>query len=46
MSSDSDDVARYRLSEADNERIFRDLIIPTRISSVERQSTRDDAATP
>ncbi|GAA1866671.1 zeta toxin family protein [Pseudonocardia alni] len=37
MSSDSDDVARYRLSEADNERIFRDLIIPTRLSGYQRQ---------
>lgn len=37
MSVDSDDVARYRLSEADNERIFRDLIIPTRLSGYQRQ---------
>lgn len=37
MSADSDDVARYRLSEADNERIFRDLIIPTRLSGYQRE---------
>ncbi len=37
MSSGSDDVARYRLSEADNERIFRDLIVPSRLSGYQHQ---------
>lgn len=37
MSSGSDDVARYRLSEADNERIFRDLIVPTRLSGYQHR---------
>ncbi|MBN9739398.1 MULTISPECIES: zeta toxin family protein [unclassified Pseudonocardia] len=32
MSTDGDDLSRYRLSEPDNERIFRDRIVPTRLS--------------
>lgn len=37
MSSGSEDVARYRLSEGPNERTFRNLIVPARLSGYQHQ---------